>query len=154
MFVSGTTNTIAAKFAQQTKAAGTKNGPTTIWGALDGDDGQGEEHKFDHPFFQACVMFLGEALCLIAFCLKRWYSNRDRSLSSVGRDPKSEVSEQATTDAKQGHKHCHNKAADTATTKPQTLPQQSRKRRTDASDANKERRAFRAAYCAHTCSRW
>lgn len=62
MFVSGTTNTIAAKWAQDTSAEGSRVGPTTIWGKLDGTAGNGLSHKFDHPFFQACVMFAGEAL--------------------------------------------------------------------------------------------
>ena len=51
MFVSGTVNTINAKWAQRTVSPG-REGPTTIWGDLAGDKGQGKDHEFDHPFFQ------------------------------------------------------------------------------------------------------
>ena len=75
MFISGTTNTITAKWAQKTHSDGSV-GPTTIWGALDGTEGEGtpsdpKDHSFDHPFFQASIMFLGEALCLVVYLLKK-----------------------------------------------------------------------------------
>jgi len=75
MFLSGTLNTITAKWAQRTPSIGreTKDDlSTTIWGSLDGQDGK-DERSFDHPFFQASTMFIGEALCLIAFIIKKKY---------------------------------------------------------------------------------
>ncbi|GMI38101.1 hypothetical protein TrCOL_g12404 [Triparma columacea] len=75
MFLSGTLNTITAKWAQRTHSLGRDTADdlsTTIWGSLDGQDGL-EKRSFDHPFFQASTMFIGEALCLVAFVIKKKY---------------------------------------------------------------------------------
>jgi drug/metabolite transporter (DMT)-like permease len=85
MFISGTLNTIAAAWAQRTTAVGketTDNLSTTIWGSLEGDDGK-SVRAFNHPFFQACVMFIGEALCLVAFCVKREMNKRNEERPSA-----------------------------------------------------------------------
>ena len=62
MLVTGSVNTISTKLADLQVVAGLD--PKT-------------PHAFNHPFFQASLMFLGEALCLAvynakkAFCAKR-----------------------------------------------------------------------------------
>ncbi|KAI6184243.1 UAA transporter family protein [Aphelenchoides bicaudatus] len=65
MVVSGSLNTIAAKWADSIKVDG---------------------RYFDHPFFQATCMFVGEFSCLIAFfiayALKKYYWNRRRQQSN------------------------------------------------------------------------
>ena len=44
----------------------------------------GKRRGFDHPFLQACGMFLGETMCMAAFFLVRW--KRRRNLASAGSD--------------------------------------------------------------------
>lgn len=61
MVFTGTINTLSAKWADQTKSVGRDGGPA---------------RKFDHPFVQACGMFLGELTCLIAFKLL-FYTRRE-----------------------------------------------------------------------------
>jgi len=56
MVVFGSINTLSTKWADKQSAPGS--------------DG-GEPHLFDHPFFQAVCMFVGEFLCLLTF--KIWY---------------------------------------------------------------------------------
>jgi len=51
MVITGSINTISAKFPDVTNSKGIN----------------GEESHFNHPFFQAATMFLGEFLCMIAF---------------------------------------------------------------------------------------
>lgn len=51
MVVTGSINTLSTKWADHLEAKGS----------------DGKVRKFDHPFVQACVMFLGEILCLLAF---------------------------------------------------------------------------------------
>ncbi|KAL5484259.1 hypothetical protein EMCRGX_G020721 [Ephydatia muelleri] len=68
MVATGTINTLAAKWADLNPAGGSN--PVA-------------EHFYDHPFFQAATMFLGEALCYAAF--KAWYiwrqcNNQDMSI--------------------------------------------------------------------------
>jgi drug/metabolite transporter (DMT)-like permease len=63
MLITGSLNTISTNFANLAKARGTE-APSTIWGKL-GNEYE-RNHAFDHPFFQAACMFLGELLCLIA----------------------------------------------------------------------------------------
>ena len=85
MFISGTLNTITAKWAQRTESHGRdtpNDAATTIWEALDGQDGK-EPRNFDHPFFQAATMFLGEALCLVVFLIKRRCKSSSASSSST-----------------------------------------------------------------------
>jgi drug/metabolite transporter (DMT)-like permease len=56
MVATGTINTLAAKWADMLRAEGTNPVP---------------EHIFDHPYFQAAEMFLGELMCMFAF--NAWY---------------------------------------------------------------------------------
>eukprot|EP00731_Ephydatia_muelleri_P024391 Em0016g662a len=68
MVATGTINTLAAKWADLNTAGGSN--PVA-------------EHYYDHPFFQTGTMFLGEALCYVAF--KAWYiwrqcNNQDMSI--------------------------------------------------------------------------
>jgi len=63
MLITGTMNTIVTNFANLASAPGT-TAPSTIWGKLNGETQR--NHAFDHPFFQALCMFLGEFLCLLA----------------------------------------------------------------------------------------
>ncbi|KAL5484286.1 hypothetical protein EMCRGX_G020755 [Ephydatia muelleri] len=68
MVATGTINTLAAKWADLNTAGGSN--PVA-------------EHYYDHPFFQAATMFLGERLCYVAF--KAWYiwrqcNNQDMSI--------------------------------------------------------------------------
>lgn len=57
MVITGTINTLATKWADQGRATGR--------------DG-GKPRSFDHPFVQACGMFLGEFSCLVAFLISYW----------------------------------------------------------------------------------
>lgn len=43
---------------------------------LRGSDGEEQERKFNHPYLQACSMFLGEIMCLIAFNILYFYRKR------------------------------------------------------------------------------
>ncbi|XP_033763645.1 solute carrier family 35 member F6-like isoform X2 [Pecten maximus] len=54
MVVTGSINTLSTKWADRQKAIGNP------------DD---NEHSFDHPFFQAVGMFLGEMSCLVAYAI-------------------------------------------------------------------------------------
>jgi drug/metabolite transporter (DMT)-like permease len=68
MLVAGSLNTITTNFADNAKADGTE-APSTIWGKLNGETER--KHLFDHPFFQAVCMFLGESLCMGAYLATR-----------------------------------------------------------------------------------
>ncbi|OWA52970.1 Solute carrier family 35 member F6 [Hypsibius exemplaris] len=68
MLLTGSLNTLIAKWTDQLKATGR-------------DDGAPRE--FNHPFVQACAMFLGEFLCLVAFAVV-WGIRRQRSASVSG----------------------------------------------------------------------
>jgi len=63
MLITGSLNTISTNAANQQKARGTE-APSTIWGKINNETDR--DHLFDHPFFQAAFMFLGEFLCLHA----------------------------------------------------------------------------------------
>jgi len=56
MLTTGSINTLSTAWADRTKAEG-----------RDADNG---EYKFDHPFFQAAGMFVGELTCLAAFYIR------------------------------------------------------------------------------------
>lgn len=61
MVVTGTINTLSTKWADEIETAGR----------------DGDVHKFDHPFFQAGMMFAGETLCLMVFKILYYiYSRR------------------------------------------------------------------------------
>ncbi|CAO2604082.1 Solute carrier family 35 member F6 [Lemmus lemmus] len=67
MLVTGSINTLSAKWADNFKAEGC---------------GGSKEHSFQHPFLQAVGMFLGEFSCLVAFYLLQCRATR-QSDSSV-----------------------------------------------------------------------
>ncbi|KAL3271119.1 hypothetical protein HHI36_021614 [Cryptolaemus montrouzieri] len=59
MVITGSINTLSTKWADGIESVGR----------------DGQKKKFDHPFFQASCMFLGEVLCLFAFkILYKYYS--------------------------------------------------------------------------------
>ncbi|PSN39424.1 hypothetical protein C0J52_12348 [Blattella germanica] len=53
LVITGSINTLSTKWADRMKAKGS----------------DGEERHFNHPFIQACAMFIGEMLCLLSFKL-------------------------------------------------------------------------------------
>ncbi|XP_037041338.1 solute carrier family 35 member F6 [Bradysia coprophila] len=65
LVVTGSINTLSTKWADNLSAAGS----------------DGQVRQFEHPFVQACFMFLGEMLCLLAFKAFYYYyrSKRDGS---------------------------------------------------------------------------
>ena len=63
MLVTGSVNTISTKLADLQIVAGLD--PKT-------------PHAFNHPFFQACLMFLGEALCLAVYQAKKAFCAKKR----------------------------------------------------------------------------
>ncbi|KAM6323552.1 LOW QUALITY PROTEIN: solute carrier family 35 member F6 [Aegotheles albertisi] len=69
MLLTGSINTLAAKWADNFSAGGC---------------GGTEEHGFQHPFLQAVGMFLGEFSCLAVFYLLVW---RDRRQPEPSMDP-------------------------------------------------------------------
>jgi len=62
MVITGSINTLAGSWADNTYAVGT----------------DGISRPFDHPFFQAVAMFLGEMLCLFAYLSLHFYKKRER----------------------------------------------------------------------------
>ncbi|KAK3915012.1 Solute carrier family 35 member F6 [Frankliniella fusca] len=62
LVVTGSINTLSTKWADFMKSVG-----------LNAD---GEPRRFDHPFLQACTMFLGEMACLATFKILYWYYSR------------------------------------------------------------------------------
>ena len=72
MVVTGSINTLSIKWADKECAKGTTDKP----------------HQFDHPFFQAVGMFLGEMMCMVVFlvvyCSGRHFTNRPREERSCG----------------------------------------------------------------------
>lgn len=61
MVVFGTFNTLSVKWADKMKSQCT----------------DGTVKPFNHPFLQACGMFLGEMLCMVAFWIVRWRKKRE-----------------------------------------------------------------------------
>jgi len=60
MVVFGTFNTLSVKWADK----------------MVSESSDGKVRPFDHPFLQACGMFLGEMLCMLAFWFLRWRERR------------------------------------------------------------------------------
>jgi len=60
MVVFGTFNTLSVKWADK----------------MTSESSDGKKHSFDHPFLQACGMFLGEMMCMVAFWIVRWRQKR------------------------------------------------------------------------------
>lgn len=74
MVVTGSINTLATKWADN----------------LYSKNSVGEDAQFNHPFLQACAMFLGELTCLAAFHISVCYNRKKRQSddSSVGSSQK------------------------------------------------------------------
>ena len=47
------------------------------------EDTSGKQSEFRHPFLQACGMFLGEMMCMVAFYVVKAYKKRRNSHSSI-----------------------------------------------------------------------
>lgn len=62
MLITGSINTLSVKWADTMKSEST----------------DGHQRKFQHPFLQACGMFLGEMMCMVAFFIVRWNRKRKR----------------------------------------------------------------------------
>ena len=45
---------------------------------LKSENTAGDIVPFNHPFLQACGMFLGEMLCMVAFYVVKWYKKKRR----------------------------------------------------------------------------
>lgn len=67
MLITGSLNTLIAKWTDMLKAPGRD---------------EGAEREFNHPFLQACAMFLGEFLCLVAFGVL-WLVKRSKRQEGV-----------------------------------------------------------------------
>lgn len=65
MVVFGTFNTLSVKWADKMES------PST----------DGVKRHFNHPFLQACAMFLGEMLCMVAFWIVRWRQKRQPQIT-------------------------------------------------------------------------
>ena len=70
MLITGSINTISTKLADIQNVTGT----SSAFG--------GRQHTFNHPFFQAVLMFLGESLCLFTFWGKRAWCDKNKNKSS------------------------------------------------------------------------
>src|SRR3989338_4664343 len=67
MLIPGTINTLAKKAQNETLSIGIN----------------GELAPFVHPWFQTFVMYIGEALCFVAFLCMRFHYNRQRHQQMV-----------------------------------------------------------------------
>jgi len=66
MVVTGSINTLSTKWADQ----------------LCAENSVGDLKPFNHPFLQACTMFIGECLCLVVFTITRLIKRRKQSRSN------------------------------------------------------------------------
>jgi hypothetical protein len=66
MLVSGTMNTLSKRFQNKSSALGDT----------------GESHEFKKPWFQTLIMFMGEALCLLAFAVSVVLERRARAAAA------------------------------------------------------------------------
>jgi len=71
MLITGSLNTIMTTWCDKQSALGTK--PYNMWAQLEMKPGEEIQpvHAFNHPFFQALGMFIGEFLCMIAYGITR-----------------------------------------------------------------------------------
>jgi len=60
MLVTGSINTLSVKWAD----------------TMTSESVDHQQRGFDHPFLQACGMFLGEMMCMLAFVVVRWNRRR------------------------------------------------------------------------------
>lgn len=67
---------------------GTYSGHVTFrWAdTMTSESTDGVRRGFDHPFLQACGMFLGEMMCMVAFLLLRWHRRRQRYVRGSSSD--------------------------------------------------------------------
>ena len=73
MLITGSINTISTKLADLQSAPGADGSPV---------------HPFNHPFFQAALMFLGESLCLLVFNARRtFFPKRDPAAAADANTP-------------------------------------------------------------------
>jgi len=66
MVVTGSLNTLTTKWADQLQSA----------------NSAGEVKPFNHPFLQACTMFIGESLCLVVFTILHFVRKRKQAQSN------------------------------------------------------------------------
>ncbi|KAG8177902.1 hypothetical protein JTE90_020182 [Oedothorax gibbosus] len=69
MVVTGSINTLATKWADK----------------LSGKNSAGQDKPFNHPFLQACSMFLGEFICIIVFKIQVFCDKRNNRESETTR---------------------------------------------------------------------
>lgn len=81
MLLSGTINTIASKYQDTFYVQGLKENPP---------------HQFEHPAVQTLSMFLGETLCLIAFYILIYRSQRSQRYTPIGEQTESKPVTRAT----------------------------------------------------------
>merc|ERR1711862_274909 len=62
MLVTGSINTLSVKYADKLTSENTAS----------------KKVPFNHPFLQACGMFLGEMLCMVAFYVVEFYKKKRR----------------------------------------------------------------------------
>jgi len=67
MLVTGSINTISVKWAD----------------TMESESTDGKLRHFRHPFLQACGMFLGEMMCMVAFYILKCYRERKRQRELV-----------------------------------------------------------------------
>ncbi|EFX81958.1 solute carrier family 35 member F6-like [Daphnia pulex] len=63
MVVTGSINTLSTKWADK----------------LESENSVGDVQPFNHPFLQACTMFIGESLCLLVFTISHFAKKRKQS---------------------------------------------------------------------------
>ncbi|KAK3731068.1 hypothetical protein QZH41_019221, partial [Actinostola sp. cb2023] len=82
MLISGSINTLSKKAQNDCSSKGLK------------DEHGNEVHKFDHPWFQTGLMFIGETLCLISLYFHRRKERKKfkQNLMNVNQDDSGEVS--------------------------------------------------------------
>nr|CAH0098970.1 unnamed protein product [Daphnia galeata] len=66
MVVTGSINTLSTKWADK----------------LESENSVGDVQPFNHPFLQACTMFIGESLCLLVFTISHFAKKRKQSQSN------------------------------------------------------------------------
>ncbi|KZS20071.1 Solute carrier family 35 member F6 [Daphnia magna] len=66
MVVTGSINTLSTKWADK----------------LESENSAGDAQPFNHPFLQACTMFIGESLCLLVFSISHFAKKRKQSQSN------------------------------------------------------------------------
>jgi len=81
MLISGSLNTLTTNLGDKQSALGSMVSPT-LWTKMNGE--KGLTHSFDHPFFQALGMFVGEFMCMLAYAATRKVAERDPNIQVPG----------------------------------------------------------------------